>query len=254
MASAPDSNKKRRIPRHEREMEVMEHLAELRTRLLRCVGVILIACCIVWFYYLPIYHFFTAPFIHELAKHGGHVVFSNWLEGFFIRMKISMYGGIVVSAPFWILEMWGFVSPALTPEERRPIRYLAPLTIVLFAMGVILAHLILPMAFRWAMGYIPPDVELLQHVNDYIELLAKMYLAFGLCFELPIVLMFLAWTGIINANLMRQYWRQAVLIIMVVAAIVTPSNDPITMLMCAIPMAILYLMSIVLVDKTIAKR
>lgn len=254
MSHASDSKPKRRVPRHEREMEVMDHLAELRTRLLRSVCVILIACCIVWFYYLPIYHFFTAPFIHELSKHGGHVIFSNWLEGFLVRMKVSMYGGIVVSAPFWITEMWGFVAPALTPEERRPIRYLAPLTILLFALGVLLAHLILPMAFRWAMGYIPPDVELLQHLNDYIELLAKMYLAFGLCFELPVVLMFLAWTGLIDAKMMRQYWRHAVLTVMIIAAIVTPSNDPITMLMCAIPMAILYLLSILLVEKTVAKR
>ena len=166
-----------------------------------------------------------------------------------MRMKLSMYGGIVVSAPFWIIEMWGFVSPALTPEERKPIRFLAPLTIVLFAAGVTLAHLILPLAFRWAMGYIPPDVELLQHLNDYVELLAKMYLAFGLCFELPVVLIFLAKVGIIDGGLMRQYWRQAVLVIMIVAAIVTPSNDPVTMLMCAIPMAVLYLLSIFLVEK-----
>jgi sec-independent protein translocase protein TatC len=108
---------------------------------------------------------------------------------------------------------------------------------------------VLPMAFRWALKYIPPDVELMQHANDYVELLAKMYLAFGLCFELPVLLMFLAKVGIIDAPMMRTYWRQAVMAIMVVAAVVTPSNDPITMLMCAIPMAILYLFSIFLVEK-----
>lgn len=249
MASTPTKTRKPRVPRHEREMEVMEHLSELRARLLRCVGVILVACFIVWYYYYPIYHFFTKPFIQELSKHGGRIIFSNWLEGFFVRMKLSMYGGIVVSAPFWIIELWGFVAPALTPEERKPIRFLAPLTVVLFAAGVTLAHLILPLAFRWAMSYIPQDVELLQHLNDYVDLLAKMYLAFGLCFELPVLLIFLAKVGIIDGNLMRQYWRQAVMVIMIVAAIVTPSNDPVTMLMCAIPMALLYLVSIVLVEK-----
>lgn len=226
----------------------MEHLSELRARLFRAAGVIIVASCIVWFYFDPLYAFFTAPIKPYLGV-GGKIVVTNWLEPFFIHMKLSVYGGIVISAPFWILELWGFISPALTPEERKPIRFLAPMTVVLFAMGVLLAHFVLPMAFRWALKYMPPGVELMQHVNDYVELLAKMYLAFGLCFELPVILMFLAKVGIINASMMRQYWRQAVMIIMVVAAVVTPSNDPITMLMCAIPMAVLYLFSIFLVEK-----
>jgi len=232
----------------EREMGVMDHLAELRARVIRIAVLIAVATAIVWFYFDPLYKFFTAPIEPYLAGNNGKIVVTNWLEPFFIHMKLSLYGGIVVSSPFWIMELWGFLAPALTPEERKPVRLLAPLTVVLFAMGVVLAHLILPVTFKWAMGYMPPNTELYQHVNAYVELLAKLYIAFGIAFELPVLLLFLARLGIINAGLMRQFWRQAVIIIMVAAAVITPSNDPVTMLMCAVPMAGLYLLSIYLVE------
>jgi sec-independent protein translocase protein TatC len=241
----------------DREMGVMDHLAELRSRVVRVAVLIAVATTIVWFYFDPLYKFFTAPIEPYLAHNNGKIVVTNWLEPFFIHMKLSLYGGIVVSSPFWIMEMWGFLSPALTPEERKPVRLLAPLTVVLFAMGVVLAHLILPVTFRWALSYMPPNTELFQHVNDYVELLAKLYIAFGIAFELPVLLLFLARIGLINSGLMRQFWRQAVVGIMVAAAIITPSNDPVTMLMCAVPMAGLYLLSIYLVewmDRAIAKQ
>jgi sec-independent protein translocase protein TatC len=232
----------------DREMGVMDHLAELRSRVVRVAVLIAVATAIVWFYFDPIYRFFTAPIEPYLAHNNGKIVVTNWLEPFFIHLKLSLYGGIVVSAPFWIMELWGFLAPALTPQERKPVRLLAPLTVVLFGMGVLLAHLILPMTFQWALSYMPPNTELFQHVNDYVELLAKLYIAFGVAFELPVVLLFLARLGIINAGLMRQFWRHAVVGIMVVAAVITPSNDPITMTMCAVPMAGLYMMSIYLVE------
>lgn len=232
----------------EREMGVLDHLSELRTRVIRIALLIAVATGIVWFYFDPLYKFFTAPIEPYLAQNNGKIIVTNWLEPFFIHMKLSFYGGIVVSSPFWIMELWGFLSPALTPAERRPVRILAPLTVVLFAMGVVLAHMILPVTFQWALGYMPPNTELFQHVNDYVELLAKLYIAFGLSFELPIVLLFLARLGIINAGMMRQYWRHAVVIIMFAAAVITPSNDPVTMMLCAVPMAGLYILSIYLVE------
>lgn len=234
-------------PPHEREMGVMEHLGELRVRLFRALILVAIATAFVWFYFDPLYNFFTIP-IRAYMKEGDRIVVTNWLEPFFLQLKLSFYGGLVVSAPFWILELWGFVAPALTPEERKPIRLLAPMTVVLFLMGVAVAHITLPMAFQWALGYMPENVQLMQRAGDYVELLAKMYLAFGVCFELPILLMFLAKVGLIDAQLMRRYWRHAIIIIMTVAAVITPSNDPITMTICAVPMGFLYLLSIYLVE------
>ncbi|HEY3266766.1 MAG TPA: twin-arginine translocase subunit TatC [Armatimonadota bacterium] len=241
--------RKKRVPAHEREMGVMEHLGELRARIFRALCIVLVASTFVWFYFDPLYTFFSAPIKPYLGA-GDKLIVTNWLEPFFLRLKLSLYGGLTASAPFWVIELWGFVAPALTPQERKPLRFYVPLSIVLFALGAALAHWTLPMAYRWALGYRMPGTELMQHANDYIELVAKLYLAFGLCFELPIILVFLAKVGITDAPMMRLYWRQAVLIIMTVAAVVTPSNDPLTMMMCAIPMAFLYLFSIILVERT----
>jgi len=241
--------RKRRVttPLHEREMGVMEHLGELRVRIIRALIMVAVATAFVWFYFDPLYAFFTAP-IREYMKENDRIIVTNWLEPFFLQLKLSLYGGLVASSPAWIMELWGFISPALTPEERRPARLLAPMTVVLFAMGVVLAHITVPMAFKWSLSYLPPDVQLMQRAGEYVELLAKMYLAFGLAFELPVVLMFLARVGIIDAHLMRRFWRQAVISIMALAAVITPSNDPITMTMCAVPMGFLYLLSIYLVE------
>jgi sec-independent protein translocase protein TatC len=230
------------------ELPLVEHLAELRTRLVRSVIMIALASTAIWFFYDPLYRFFTAPIRPYLPKEGGLIV-TNWLEPFFIQLKLSLYCGLVASAPFWILEMWAFIAPGLTPQERKPIRLLAPLTILLFLMGVVLAHLVLPMTFGWALGYMPPEARLLQKITDYVEFLAKMYLAFGVAFQLPVVLMFLASVGIVDSTLMKRFWRQAVIIIMLIAAIITPSNDPVTMMICATPMALLYLLSIFLVGR-----
>jgi sec-independent protein translocase protein TatC len=239
--------RRKRVPRHEQEMTMMEHLAELRIRLFRAIIMIALGSVFVWYYFDPLYTFFTEP-IKPYLKSGGDLMVTSWIEPFFIHMRLALYGGLVVSAPFWVMELWGFVSPALTPEERRPLRIIAPMTVVLFAMGVTLAHLILPMTFQWAMGYLPPGARLMQSVNGYVEFLAKMYLAFGLSFQLPIALMFLARVGLIDAGLMRLYWRHAVIVIMLIAAIITPSNDPVTMSVCAAPMGFLYLLSIYLVE------
>ena len=239
----------RRTPREDQEMTLVEHLAELRVRILRAGIMVAVASTLVWFYFDPLYRFFTAPILPYIGKEGGDLMVTNWLEPFFIHLKISLYGGLVASAPFWIAELWGFVAPALTPEERKPLRVLVPMTVVLFALGVLLAHLVLPATFRWALGYLPPGARLMQHVSGYVEFLAKMYLAFGLCFQLPVVLMFLARVGIIDARMMRRYWRQATIVIMLVAAMVTPSSDPLTMTLCAVPMGGLYLLSIGLVER-----
>lgn len=235
-------------PLHEREMPITDHLTELRVRLIRSLVMVAVASVFVWFYFNPLYAFFTAPIKDKLPKDAGLVV-TNWLEPFFIHLKISLYGGLVASAPFWLMELWGFVAPALTPEERKPIRILAPATVVLFLLGVALAHMVLPATFGWALSYMPPNAQLLQSVNQYVEFLAKMYLAFGLAFQLPVVLVFLARVGLIDAPVMRQYWRHAIIVIMLLAAVITPSGDPVTMSICAAPMALLYMLSILLVER-----
>jgi len=177
------------------------------------------------------------------------IVFTNLPEAFLLRLQVSFLSGLAAASPFVIMELWGFVSPALTPQERKPVLFLAPFSILLFLAGVGTGYAALPMAYKWMFSYVGeiPDARLFQNAQQYILLTVKILLAFGVSYQLPIVLLFLARVGLINAELMVKYWRHAVVGISAAAAILTPSNDPLTMLMMAVPMAGLYGLSISLV-------
>lgn len=168
-------------------------------------------------------------------------------EPFMFRIQVCAIAGLVLAAPLITLELWGFVSPALTPEERRPILWVAPMSIVLFAAGVTATYLILPTTLGYLVKFLPPGAELRPSVSQSLIFVVKMFLAFGLLFELPVVLLFLGKVGIVTSGTLVSYWRQAVVIIAVLAAVLTPSGDFFTMLVMAIPVIFLYLLSIGLV-------
>jgi Sec-independent protein translocase protein (TatC) len=147
------------------------------------------------------------------------------------------------------MELWGFIKPALTPKEREPVKFLAPFSVLLFLAGIGTGYAVLPLAYDWMVGYLGdvPDAQLLQDAAKYLLLSVKIILAFGIAFQLPVVLLFLARVGVLTSKLMVAYWRHAVVVLAALAAIFVPSNDPITMVMMAVPMAGLYLLSISLV-------
>ena len=151
--------------------------------------------------------------------------------------------------PLVVLELWGFIAPALTPAEKRGVHFVAPLSVLLFVLGVTCAYFVLPMAVTWFLSYLSdfPNTILLQNPLTYTVFVVKLLLVFGLLFELPVVLMFLGKIGIINSALMIQYWRQIAVGLFTLAMVVAPSNDPGTMLALAIPLTLLFFGSIGLV-------
>jgi sec-independent protein translocase protein TatC len=167
-----------------------------------------------------------------------------------VRMQVSLITGAILALPFVTLELWGFVAPGLTPDEKKGFHVVVPLSLLFFAMGVAAGYLVLPSAFRWFASFLDPKA-INEVVNQnpvlYFTFVAKMLLAFGLVFQLPVVLMFLGWIGVVNTTMLKQNWRGAIVATSVLGAIATPSNDAFTMVMMAIPLAILYLASIWLV-------
>ncbi|MBC8134314.1 MAG: twin-arginine translocase subunit TatC [Fibrella sp.] len=230
-------------------MELVEHLAELRTRLFRAALYLIVGMILAYSFFDPIFALFSYPLQPILEKTSSQYMFTSVVDPFLLQMQVSFIAGITIAFPFITLELWGFVEPALTPEERKPIAFLAPFSILLFLAGIATAYASLPACYGWMAGFLNniDNVVLNQDPKAYILLTAKIMLAFGIGFELPVVLLFLARIGIINAELMTKYWRQATVVIFVAAATLTPSNDPLTMLMMAVPMAGLYLLSIGLV-------
>ncbi len=241
----------------EKKAELTEHLAELRTRIIRAVVYALVGMAVMYFLYTPVYNLLAAPINEVIAKRAGAqassglpsgaVAYTSFTDPFFMMLQIVTVGGIVLALPFVVMELWGFVSPALTPTEKRGVHFVAPMSILLFAGGVTCAYLVLRPAVRWFLSYIPPGAVLLQNPMVYIVFAVKMLLVFGLIFQLPVVLMFLGKVGIITSALMIKYWRHISVGLFTLAMVVAPSNDPGTMLALAIPLTILFFASIWLV-------
>ncbi len=231
-------------------MELVDHLTELRTRLIRAVAYLFIGMVIAYNLTPQIQSLLLYPLTPLLKSVDGKYVFKTIQEAFLLKMQIAFISGLVIGFPLIINELWGFIAPALTPDERKPVIYLAPFSVLLFFAGIGTAYACLPTTFGWMLSFVKesgPEAELYQSPQDYLLLVVKLLLAFGVSFQLPMILLFLARVGLITADLMTHYWRHATVGIAAAAAILTPSNDPITMMMMAVPMGGLYILSIGLV-------
>lgn len=250
----------------EHRQDLTEHLAELRTRLLRAAAYIAVGMAIMYAEFEPLFHVISAPILSALTELSAKLppdqralaatfVFHGFHEMFFTRLKISMIAGLVLAAPFITLELWGFVLPALTKTEKRSAMAIAPFSAFLFLFGAGLAYAIMPAAVHWFLLYLAdfPHAILLQDPQEYILFLVKMMLAFGLVFQLPILMMALGKLGIIHSAMLTKHWRYIIVGITAASMIITPSNDPLSMTMMAIPLCILFFISISLV-KLVEKK
>jgi sec-independent protein translocase protein TatC len=155
--------------------------------------------------------------------------------------------GLVVAIPLVTLELWGFIAPGLTRSERKACYFVFPLSVLFFFGGIFCGYELMSVTIDYFAQYIPQDVQLLQDPMKYIVFLVKMVVAFGICFQMPVVLMFLGYVGLVTSQTLREQWRLAVVGCFVVAAVATPGGDPMTMMIMAAPLALLYLASIFLV-------
>ena len=233
------------------QMELVEHLAELRNRIFRAILYLVGGMVLTYNFFKPLYNLINEPLQRALLKADviGVIKLDSVQDAFFLKLQVSFFAGLAITLPMLVMELWGFIKPALTEKEREPVKFLAPFSVLLFLAGIGTGYAVLPLAFDWMVGYISeiPKAELLQDAAKYLLLAMKIILAFGIAFQLPVILLFLARVGILTSTLMTTYWRHAVVVIAALSAIFVPSNDPVTMIMMAIPMAGLYVLSISLV-------
>ncbi len=240
-----------------KELSFFEHAAELRFRLLRMVGYVAGAMVLTWVLRTPMLDILRLP-----AEIGARLAGLEDLPfrifepaaGFILLMQIALVAGIIIASPLIFMELWLFIEPALERHEKRYIIWLLPGATGLFIGGVVFCYYISPRAFAFFFQInqsIGVDVELT--LQPYLYFLLRLLLVFGLAFELPLVLMFLGFVGIINSGHMVNWWKYAVVAIFVIAAIATPTTDPVTMLFMAGPLVLLYGLSIGLV-RLVEKR
>lgn len=235
----------------DREMELWEHLSELRSRIFRALMYLAVGAIVCWFLYPSLKKLLEAPLAPLINKYHIVMAFRHITGPFMLQLQVSVIAGLILALPLLTLELWGFVAPGLTPAERKGFYFVVPLSLFFFFLGVATAYFILPSAFGYFAGFLyqSPGVrtELIQDPVLYWTFVMKMILAFGIVFQLPVVLMFLAWIGLVNTRMMKQNWRYAIVGCSVVGAVATPSNDAPSMIMMVVPLIILYFASIWLV-------
>ncbi|HVF10981.1 MAG TPA: twin-arginine translocase subunit TatC [Abditibacteriaceae bacterium] len=236
-------------PLNDKEQDLFEHLAELRIRLLRCVAYVAVAMTGAWFYGNTISEWFARPIRAALDRYapGSKMITLDPTEGFMIYFQIVLAAALLLVMPLILCELWGFVEPALTNRERKHTLVLVPFSITLFFVGSVFGYFLSPVFFQFFLQFQPPETLANFSYGRSIVLLAKMLLIFGVCFQVPVITIFLNKIGLISRNWMIDYWRHVVVAIVTIVAIITPTWDPITLVACAAPPCLLYGVSIWLV-------
>jgi sec-independent protein translocase protein TatC len=226
-----------------RTMSFWEHLAELRTRLVRSALWVALFTAAAWFLREQLYALLLRPL--TVAAPGLDLNYFSITEPLFTYLRIALYAGITAASPFILWELWGFVAPALTAAERRLVRPVLPIVLSLFSGGVaFMYYMLLPLSVGFLLGLANRYMEAELGQNFYFSFVLGLCLAGGLLFELPVVLALLGWLGIVDARWLWQHSSYALVVLMIVAAVITPTPDAFTMLALTAPLMALYLLSI----------
>ena len=243
---------------------LVEHLEELRTRIVRIVWMLVIGWIVGWYFlqpwvYTQIDNMVVANVGAILKKKGIVFMPGVWhsaTDAFMFKLKFSFMLGFILIFPFALLQVWGFVAPALKANEKKPFKVLAPCSVVLFALGAGFAWWVTPNALQWFTSYIEEfkDSALLQEAGTLTMFVVKMLMAFGLAFQLPLIVYALGAIGLLKVETLMKYWRQSAVSIFIMSAVLTPSNDAFTMLMMALPMCVLFMISVYAIKITKRKK
>ena len=231
------------------EMTLAEHLGELRTRLVRMLLAVALGSVAGWFLYDPVFALIKRPYCDLPSAYRDNqgecaLVVTRVLEAFGVHVKVALVIGVVLAAPVIFFQIWRFIVPGLTARERRYTLPFVVLSQVMFALGAAFAYLVIPKGLEILLQMGGPDVATLLTAANYFSFILTSVIAFGLVFEIPLLIVFLAAVGVVSSALLRKYRAHAIVLNFVIAAVVTPSVDAVTMLFMAVPMVFLYEASI----------
>lgn len=228
----------------ETQQPLLDHLVELRGRLVRCVIALALAFVVCLYFASDIFSILVWPLAGAFPEGQGRLIFTKLYEAFFVEIKVALFAAFFVSFPIIANQLWAFVAPGLYAKEKRAFLPFLVATPILFTLGASLAYfLVMPVAFKWFLTFEGTagglEQEALPAMGDYLDLVMRFILAFGISFLLPILLLLLARAGIVTRAQLVGARRYIIVAAFVVAAILTPP-DPLTQIMLAIPLLVLF--------------
>ena len=244
MKSTKQKRKKRTAANSEQGL--YEHFAEIRLRLALSLLVFVAAFGLCYVFAQEIFNILIIPLERAMEQHGGtkRMIFTSVAEGFIVYLKLAGFGGFVLSFPFFVYQIWRFLAPGLYKGERRIIAPFLVFSPLLFVLGGLFVYFfILPLAWNFLLGFQSSmtvlPIELEARISEYLSLVTGLMIAFGISFQLPVVLILLVRFGILSVDSLRKFRRFAIVIIFTVAAFITPP-DVISQIGLAIPLLLLY--------------
>ena len=223
---------------------LLEHLLELRSRLVRCVMALGAAFCVCLYFANDIFGFLVRPLTEAFPPGQGRLVYTKLYEAFFVELKVALFAAFFISFPVIANQLWAFIAPGLYAKEKKAFLPFLIATPVLFTSGAALAYfVVMPTAFRWFLGFEGTrgglKLEALPGTGDYLSLVMQFILAFGVSFLLPVLLLLLNRAGIVTRTQLAGMRRYVIVAITIVAAVITPP-DVVSQLMLAIPLLLLF--------------
>ena len=232
----------------EARMPLMEHLRELRNRVVKVAIAVAVGSVIGWIVYKPVWNFISAPYCKipqpkgygTLVLHQGCQLYVTGLfDSLLIQLQISIATGLILSSPIWLYQLWAFIAPGLYKRERRWAYYFVGAAVPLFAIGAAIAYFAMTKGLRFLLHLVPAHTTALITINTYLSYAGAMLLIFGLAFELPLVFILLNMAGVLTHARFRKWRRVIIFLVFAFAAVFTPSPDPISMLLLAVPCVVL---------------
>jgi sec-independent protein translocase protein TatC len=247
----------------EERMPLIDHLRELRKRVLKSAVAVLVVFVGGWYLYNPIIATLAKPVCDLKAAQQsgaascGALYISGVLGPLDLQIKVALLTGVIVSAPFWLYQLWAFIAPALHRKEKRTTVLFVCAATPFFALGATLGYFILPIAIKALFGFTPNSISNLVRFDDYLDFVLRVILFVGLAFELPIFLLTFNLIGFLRGKTILKPWRVWVFAIFLAVAALSPTADPLSMVLLAAPLIVFYFMAggiAVLVDKKRDKR
>jgi sec-independent protein translocase protein TatC len=244
-----------------REMPLSGHLKELRRRLVLCVIALVVASIVAVIAYQPILHFLIRPLcdVDSSAVHHGtldtgslalsstgtcNLFVTSPLDGLSLRVHIAVFGGFVLASPVILFQLWRFVTPGLEAREKKYVVPFVVASFTLFVLGAATAYFTLPHALNFLKSVGGPELQAIYDPIPYLSLIVLMMTLFGLTFQFPVVLVSMELARVVTPARLLHSWRWAIILIVVVSGVFTPSSDPFSMLALALPLVLFFFMSI----------